>query len=229
VYGPAPVGTWHQEWDPIVPSNPYAASKAAQEAITTSYWRAYNLPVILTNTMNIIGERQDPEKFVPMLIQRALDGTPIEIHGQDGVAGSRYYLHARNQADALLTLALAAREDHHGLEDVCRSVGRNPGGSLRYSGLPNDRPLRFHIVGEQEVTNDRLADAVVGQVIERTGVNPPDMSIVNFHASRPGHDLRYALDGERMAAIGWKAPVPLWDSLIRTVDWTLAHPEWIRL
>jgi dTDP-glucose 4,6-dehydratase len=108
-------------------------------------------------------------------------------------------------------------------------VGQHPGGSFRYSGLPNDRPLRFHVVGEEEVTNDRLADAVIGQIMERTGRDAPPMEIVNFHASRPGHDLRYALNGDRMAALGWKAPVPLWDSLTRTVDWTLAHPEWTRL
>lgn len=57
VYGPAPKGTNHPEWSPQVPSNPYSASKSAQEAIAISYWRTFNVPVILTNTMNIIGEK----------------------------------------------------------------------------------------------------------------------------------------------------------------------------
>ena len=68
VYGPAPSGINHPEWSPQIPSNPYSASKSAQEAIAISYWRTFNIPVVLTNTMNIIGERQDVEKFVPLVI-----------------------------------------------------------------------------------------------------------------------------------------------------------------
>jgi dTDP-glucose 4,6-dehydratase len=65
VYGPCPPGYGHREWAPILPSNPYAASKAAQEAVSISYWRTYGVPVVITNTMNLVGERQHPEKFVP--------------------------------------------------------------------------------------------------------------------------------------------------------------------
>lgn len=227
VYGPAPVGYAHHEWDPIIPSNPYAASKAAQEAVTVSYWRAYGLPVVMTNTMNIIGERQDTEKFVPMLIKRTLTGEQIEIHGQDGVAGSRFYLHARNQADALLSLATMALNAPDVLMNVCRETGPNPGGSLRYTGRDDDRPLRFHVVGEREVSNTEMADLVIGSVRRRVRVGYPPVEVVNFHQSRPGHDLRYALNGDRMTAIGWAPPVPLADSLDRTVAWTLAHREWL--
>jgi dTDP-glucose 4,6-dehydratase len=52
---------------------------------------------------------------------------------------------------------------------------------------------------------------------------------VSFHASRPGHDLRYALDGSKLTLLGWEPPVPLLPSLERTVDWYLAHPEWLLL
>ena len=65
VYGEAKPDQAHVEWDVILPSNPYAASKAAQEAIAIAYWRTYDVPVVLTNTMNNIGEWQDPEKFNP--------------------------------------------------------------------------------------------------------------------------------------------------------------------
>jgi dTDP-glucose 4,6-dehydratase len=67
VFGPALEGTAHTEWYPILPSNPYAASKAAQNAIAISYWRTYNVPLIITHCMNMIGERQDKEKFIPIL------------------------------------------------------------------------------------------------------------------------------------------------------------------
>ena len=53
--------------------------------------------------MNIIGETQDPEKFMPMVIKRVLSGEKMTIHASsEGEIGSRFYLHARNQADGLL-------------------------------------------------------------------------------------------------------------------------------
>ena len=79
VYGPAPLGTLHKEWDPYFPSNPYSASKAAQESICYSYWRTFGVPMVITNTMNIVGERQDTEKFVPMVISNLINNKPIPV------------------------------------------------------------------------------------------------------------------------------------------------------
>lgn len=204
VYGPVPQGYDSREWDPVVPSNPYAASKAAQEAIAVSYWRTYGVPLIITNTMNIIGEMQDPEKFVPMTIKRALSGETMLIHSTpDGTPGSRHYLHARNQADALLFLL------------------REPLADIRY-GQGVTRPYRFNIVGEREVDNLTMA-----QMVAEFAGRELNYELVDFHSSRPGHDLRYAMDGSRIEALGWKAPIPLEDSLRKTVEWTLAHPEWL--
>ena len=70
IYGPVRPGEPpHPEWDPVIPSNPYSASKAAQEAIGISYWRSYGVPVVITNLMNVYGERQ-LEKFIPSLIRQ---------------------------------------------------------------------------------------------------------------------------------------------------------------
>ncbi len=106
VYGPCPQSRQpHGEWSAIVPSNPYAASKAAQEAIATAYWRTYGLPLLLINCMNIIGEHQDSEKFVPMVVKTVLEGRTVSIHGSPaGEPGSRCWLHARNLADGWLHL-----------------------------------------------------------------------------------------------------------------------------
>jgi dTDP-glucose 4,6-dehydratase len=92
----------HKEWSAILPSNPYSGSKAAQEAIAISYWRTYGVPLILTNTMNLFAERQDAEKFVPSTIRKVLTGQTVTIHGTANNIGSRFYIHARNQAAALL-------------------------------------------------------------------------------------------------------------------------------
>lgn len=204
VYGPAPAGYAHVEWvDQHLPSNPYSASKAAQEDIAFSYWRTYGVPLAITNTMNIIGETQDPEKFMPMVIKKVLSGERMAIHASPtGEIGSRFYLHARNQADGLL----------HVLNQHFPAYGEV------------DMPERFHIVGEREVDNLEMA-----QMIAAAAGKPLNYELVDFHSSRPGHDLRYALDGQKMAATGWTLPIPLEESIRRTVEWTMKHPEWLTL
>lgn len=204
VYGPAAPGHAHREWvDQYLPSNPYSASKAAQESIAYSYWRTYGIPVIITNTMNIIGEMQDTEKFIPMTIKRVLAGEMMAIHAAPGgTIGSRFYLHARNQADALL----------FALDQDIPSYG------------DTDTPAKWHVVGEREMDNLEMALMVADYVGK-----PLRYELVDFHSSRPGHDLRYALDGSKIADAGWFAPRSLEDSLEQTVRWTLAHPEWLAL
>jgi dTDP-glucose 4,6-dehydratase len=204
VYGPAPGDYRNREWDRIAPSNPYSASKACQEAISFSYWRTYGVPVVITNTMNVIGQMQDHEKMVPKTIRSLIRGEPMTVHvSPDGVPGSRFYLHARNLADAWLWI----------------SRNRAPQMYPDY-----DLPLRYNVVGEREVLNTELV-AIIGDML---GIEP-QMKFVNFHESRPGHDLRYALDGAKLAGEGWSAPVPLDESLRQTVLWSVAHPEWLGL
>src|SRR3990167_5844655 len=84
-------GDLRKEWDAIIPSNPYAASKAAQEAIAISYWRTYGVPLIITNTMNNFGEMQQSSKFPAMIQKWIAEGKKITIHGREGHIGSRSY------------------------------------------------------------------------------------------------------------------------------------------
>lgn len=214
VYGPAPDGINHQEWSPQLPSNPYSASKSAQEAIATSYWRTFNVPVIFTNTMNIIGERQDVEKFVPLIINTLQQGKPVPVHAleKDGKwkSGSRFYLHARNQADALRFLITHYVNTPHRYTD----------------GI--ERPERFNVKGELEVSNEEM----VSLIAKFLGISKPINDLVEFinvEGTRPGHDLRYALNGDKLIGLGWKPPVPFEKSLERTVNWTVKNPSWISL
>lgn len=200
VYGPA-YDFDHVEGEPHRPSNPYSASKAAQESIIYSYWRTYGLPITITNTMNMYGSLQETEKFVPMIIKNILDGKPVTAHvSPEGVPGSRYYLHVRNQCDAQLFLLKNHKPTLYPARDIDR----------------------FNIVSEDEINNiemiNRIA-AILGK--------PVEIKKVNFHESRPGHDLRYGLDGSKMRALGWKQPVPFEQSLAETVDWYLKRPEWL--
>jgi len=223
VYGPAAEGHAHAEWvDLHLPSNPYSASKAAQEDVAFAYWRTYDLPIVFTNTMNIIGETQDPEKFVPLVMRKVLTGEPLTVHAsKGGQPGSRFYLHARNQADGVLHALRWALGEKAGPVRRSHDGSHWTRESLRYSD-GGDRPFRFHIVGEREVDNLSMA-LMIADVVGRDLLYELDTS----DTARPGHDLRYALDGRKMAGVGWKPPVPLDDSLRRTVEWTLAHPEWL--
>jgi len=214
VYGPAPVGVNHIEWSAQIPSNPYSASKSAQEAIAISYWRTFNVPVILTNTMNIIGERQDVEKFVPLIIRSLQQSTPVPIHAleENGKwkSGSRFYLHARNQADALRFL-------------ITHFIAL----PVRYTdGL--EKPERFNVRGELEINNEDMV-TLVAKFLGITGTKDKIVQFINVEGTRPGHDLRYALDGEKLLKLGWKPPVAFEKSLERTVHWTVNNPIWISL
>jgi len=211
VYGPAKHGD-HPEYDPILPSNPYSGSKAAQEAIAISYWRSYNLPIVLSNTMNIFGERQDVEKFIPKTISNFLQGKQMPVHGavSDGKfkSGSRFYLHARNQADALTYVI-----DEH---------LKHP---IRFSeGL--ERPHRFHVGGELEVSNEDMAIMIADHMGINTAMWEP-IERVDVGTTRPGHDLRYGLERKTLEEWGWISPVSFDESLKKTVLWTLENREWL--
>jgi dTDP-glucose 4,6-dehydratase len=203
VYGVAPEGVNHAEWSTIIPSNPYSASKAAQEAIAISYWRTYGVPVIITNTMNLFGEMQDPEKYLALAIRLISQGKPITVHGTPERIGSRYYLHARNMADALLY--------------ILNNLPPTP-----YSEDKDLKPDRYNIVGDIELNNLE----VVKQIADVLG-KELKYEFTDFHATRPGHDRRYALDGTKLKEAGWKAPLDFKTSLKRYVEWTLNHDLWL--
>ena len=204
VYGPAPDGVNFKEWSTQLPSNPYSASKSAQESICISYWRTYGVPVIITNTMNLFGEMQDPEKYTAQLIRKISNGETVHVHGTPEDVGSRYYLHARNQANALLYI----------VQNVEPQMYTDKGGI--------DRPHRFNIVGDVEMDNLQLAQKVA-ELMQK----PLKYEFVDHHATRPGHDRRYALDGTKLKEHGWKAPKGFEESLDKYIEWTLNHKLWL--
>jgi dTDP-glucose 4,6-dehydratase len=202
VYGAAPNGVNHKEWSPILPSNPYSASKACQEAIAISYWRTYGVPVVITNTMNNFGETQDAEKFIAMVINKIDSGEVVPVHGTEDNIGSRFYLHARNHADAVLhILGITPTKYHDGNEVVY--------------------PDRYNVVGDEELNNLEVAK-IVSELMNKS----LKYELVNFHHTRPGHDRRYALDGSKLKSKGWSAPVQFKESLKKYIDWTLNNNIW---
>ncbi len=204
VYGPAGFG--EPGFDELMrfrPANPYAASKAGGEAVAMAYANTYGIPVTIVNTMNLIGERQHREKFVPLVIRKALLGETVTIHADPTrtLSGTRFYLHCRTYADALTWLI--------GLD-----AGRAEG----------DLPLKLHVCGEREISNLDLAQLIAGYVGK-----PLHHDLVDFHSSRPGHDLRYAMDDSFIQALGWRRPMGIEKSLEKTVRWYLNNPRWLGL
>ena len=106
VFGPAPNGIKYKENDRYNSTNPYSASKAGGEELAVAYENTYGLPIYITHTMNVFGERQHPEKFIPMTIQRVSQGETVTIHSDETktIPGSRHYIHASDVADGCLFL-----------------------------------------------------------------------------------------------------------------------------
>lgn len=195
VFGTAPEGVYFDEWDRYNSGNPYSAAKAGGEELCLAYHNTYGVPVFITHTMNIFGERQHPEKFIPLVISKVLKGETVEIHSsKDGSkAGSRHYLHARNVSASVMFL----------LENA--EMGE-----------------KYNIVGEKESDNLELAKMIAGMLGKEL-----KFEMVDFHSSRPGHDLRYALSGDKLKSMGFVYPATLEESLEKTIQWYLRHPEWL--
>ena len=106
VFGPAPMGINYKENDRYNSTNPYSATKAGAEELVVAFENTYKLPAIITHTMNVFGERQNVEKYIPMVIKKVRDNEKVTVHAnkEKTIAGSRHYIHAKDVADALLFL-----------------------------------------------------------------------------------------------------------------------------
>jgi len=201
VFGAAEDGYAHHEWDVIAPSNPYAASKAAQDALCFTYWRTYGLPVSITHCMNMIGTKQDPEKYLPKIISRVASSREVVVHGSENNVGSRMYLDCRNLIDAWLFMF--------------RNIEFN-----QYSESCN-RMTKFNVAGLEEISNLDLAKRVAELMDE-----PLLYRFEDFHKTRPGHDRRYALDSSKILEAGWKPPIALDQTLSEVIAHVLSNPQW---
>ena len=206
VFGPAPKGIDYSENDRYNSTNPYSATKAGGEELAVAYENTYGLPVYITHTMNVFGERQHPEKFIPMCIKKIRDGEPITIHSDKTktIPGSRHYIHAEDVAEAiyfLLTNKINSQIDFGGAK------------------CP-----KFNIVGSEEIDNLQLAKTIAAAQGKEL-----KYEMVDFHSSRPGHDLRYSLSGEKMKKLGWQPSIRLTERINQVVNWSLNNQNWIEL
>ncbi|CAH6419077.1 6 dehydratase [uncultured virus] len=194
VFGPAPKGVNYKEWDRHRPTNPYSASKAASEDICLAYQNTYKIPVLITNLMNVYGEKQYIEKFVPLVIKKVLNDETVDIHTEpDGITpGSRFYIHARNVASAVLFI----------LE----------------KGEPGEK---YNITGECEVDNLEMARKVAAAVGKPLKYNLVDFhesrpghdcrySLDGTKLFEMGWKLPVTLDQSLTKTVKWTLMHPQW-------------------
>ena len=143
VFGPAPKGVNYKENDRYNSTNPYSASKAGGEELVVAYQNTYQLPCFITHTMNVFGERQNVEKYIPMVIKKVRDNELVTVHAntEKTVAGSRHYIHAADVAEALLFLY-----DY----DINSLKPDSTGAKCQ----------KFNIVGKDEIDNLELAQFI---------------------------------------------------------------------
>ena len=199
VYGAVSGNKLHKEGEPHKPSNPYSASKAGAEDFCYAFRKTFDMPIIITNGMNMFGERQNAEKFVPKTVKCILENKLVTVHCKkegDKVVdiSSRCWLHARNYSDGILYLLT------HDVKDN-----------------------QYNIVGDRYDVEQMAY--MIGAIIGKK----PELNFIDFHSFRKGHDMHYGLDGTRMKEAGWTPPVEFHSSLEHTVRWMMKNPKWLNL
>lgn len=182
------------------PSSPYSASKAASDHMVRAWHRTYGLPVLVSNCSNNYGPRQFPEKLIPLIILRAVEGKPLPIYGDGGQV--RDWLYVQDHAEALFRVLTRGR----------RGETYNIGGRCERRNIDVVRQICAIL---EEVQPDKPA-----------GVRRYE-DLITFVPDRPGHDRRYAIDDAKISAeLGWAPSETFESGLRRTVEWYLNNPNW---
>lgn len=179
----------HKDWDVLLPSSAYSSSKGAQELFCISHWKSYHVPVVITNSNNIVGPNQDPEKFVPKIVDLISRNQEVTIHTANGKPGRRHWNPVENVTDALLFI----------LNEVPKMVTSYPA---------NDRPPRYGLGGGHELDNLEMA-----QLIAKLLDKPLKYHLLEGEAVRPGYDASYPKTEGALEQMGWVPPVTLEEGL----------------
>lgn len=198
VYGSLGETGYFCENTPYDPSSPYSASKASSDHLVRAYCRTYGLPVIITNCSNNYGPYQFPEKLIPLMILNALEGKKLPVYGT-----------GENVRDWLY------------VEDHCRA--------LWAAGSKGKAGETYNIGGNNEWKNIDIVNKICEALAEALGKTPGEyLRLIEFVQDRPGHDLRYAINADKIKReLNW-VPVETFESGLRkTVAWYLDNREWV--
>lgn len=198
VYGDLDETGYFTEDTSYAPSSPYSASKASSDHLVRAWHRTYGFPVVITNCSNNYGAYQFPEKLIPLVTLNALEGKPLPIYGKGDQI--RDWLHVDDHARAL-RLVLETGKDGE----------------------------TYNIGGHNEKTNLEVVKAICTLLDKLVPDSPyiPHESLITYVADRPGHDLRYAIDADKIAAeLGWTPQETFESGIEKTIQWYLQNAEW---
>ncbi len=199
VFGSLGKDGFFTENTPYAPNSPYSASKASSDHIVRSYFKTYGFPTLITNCSNNYGPYQFPEKLIPLMIIKALQGEALPIYG-DG-KNIRDWLYVEDHCRALLNILLNSQPGET----------YNIGGNSEKSNISIVKEI-CSILEEKYPRNNELSYE----------------SQITFVTDRPGHDRRYAIDASKIKhELGWRPTVDFTEGLRKTVDWYLSNPNWI--
>lgn len=176
------------------PSSPYSASKAASDHLVFAWWRTYKLPVLITHCTNNYGPYQHTEKFIPLIINRALNGLPIPIYG-DGLQ-IRDWLYVDDHVRALIAVLQSGE------------IGQ------RYNISANNQLTNLQVV--------HTICSILNQTATKNVIAAFDYhTLIEFVEDRPGHDRRYALNAEKIQQLSWRAVTDFPKGIEKTIDFYL--------
>jgi dTDP-glucose 4,6-dehydratase len=180
------------------PHSPYSASKAASDHFVRAYYDTYGLQVVVSNCSNNYGPNHFPEKLIPLSINNIINNKPLPVYG-DGKY-TRDWLYVIDHAIAI---------------DL-----------IFHKGKKGDT---YNIGGFNEWQNIDLVHLLCKQMDEKLG-RPEGTSekLITFVKDRPGHDLRYAIDANKInKELGWSPSVTFEQGLSATIDWFLSNKKWL--
>jgi len=198
VYGDLESAGYFTEETAYDPSSPYSASKASSDHLVRAWHRTYGLPVVVTNCSNNYGPYQFPEKLIPLVTLNALEGTPLPVYG-DG-SQVRDWLHVDDHARALRLVLEQGK------------IGET-----------------YNIGGHNEKTNLEVVKTIcvlLDELVPDSAHRPHD-SLITFVTDRPGHDVRYAIDADKIERdLGWTPQETFESGIEKTIKWYLDNDEW---
>jgi dTDP-glucose 4,6-dehydratase len=188
-----------EETTPYQPNSPYSASKAGSDHLARAYVHTYGMPIVTTNCSNNYGPYQFPEKLIPLMIQKIVNGEKLPVYG-DG-SNVRDWLYVEDHARGL---ALAM---------VKGVVGEtyNIGGKCEMKNI--------------DVVHSLIS--IVNA--ERPELKRTPEELITFVKDRPGHDHRYAINCSKIEKeLGWQPRETFTSGMERTVRWYLSNETWIK-
>ncbi len=190
-------GDFFRETTPYAPSSPYSASKASSDHLVRAWKRTFGLPTLVTNCSNNYGPYHFPEKLIPLVILHALDGRELPVYGKGEQI--RDWLYVEDHARALYLVATR--------------------------GVPGET---YNIGGHNEKKNIEVVRKICA-LLDELRPRPDGKSYAEqivFVKDRPGHDLRYAIDADKIGReLGWTPQETFESGIRKTVEWYLAHKD----